>query len=569
RQRLIQDPAYRLVIPVKAEHRPDEFFAELAKRADVVFVQPDLLASKTSVRVEPADKAKAQSMEVVPTGPGDPLIVENSGKIPGPAEVVLTLNAAKDLGVEEGAEIKLVFFRSASGRREQQSLTLKVVSVLRGEADGERRLYTVLDVVRDIERFRTGITVSARNWIGIAAPPEQSFDSVYVVLETAMTEVELLDERIKGGFAEAKVIEPQAFTAATGLAPGAAEQIILLTNTSKPVSGQQLSNTLQRLSVRKFRVIAGAAKLEARLEGVATPVALRPFDPKRFEMKPIEGDAGKWQDWKPGISYMQAERVLIPKGLAEALKAKVGGRLTLNIQPASAADATKSLAIIVGIDGIVDGDAILIPQALAGMLIRARATPLSFDPALSILVPADVPLRSYRAYGRTIDDVPNIVDYLKDKGDPVHARDQEIKQLQRLDQNLTQMTLIIAAVALIGGAAVLIASFYASVERKKGQLSLLRLLGFSRGSIFSLPVLQSGMLAGLGFLLALGLFLMFSSLINTYYASGLPVRGNICRLTTAHLGIFGLVTLSIAVLASLVAANRTLQIDPAEALRQE
>ena len=203
------------------------------------------------------------------------------------------------------------------------------------------------------------------------------------------------------------------------------------------------------------------------------------------------------------------------------------------------------------------------------MLVRARATPLSFDPKLSILVPADVPLRSYRAYGRTIDDVPRIAEELERSGDPVHSRGQEIRALQRLDQNLTQMTLIIAAVALIGGAAVLIASFYASVERKKGQLSLLRLLGFSKGAIFSLPVLQSGMLALLGFLLALVLFTTFASLINTYYASGLPVRGNICRLTAWHIGLFGLVTLSIAVLASLVAANRTLQIDPAEALRQE
>jgi ABC-type antimicrobial peptide transport system permease subunit len=77
------------------------------------------------------------------------------------------------------------------------------------------------------------------------------------------------------------------------------------------------------------------------------------------------------------------------------------------------------------------------------------------------------------------------------------------------------------------------------------------------------------MLATVGFLFALGLFIAFAGLINAQYASDLTMKGNICRLDAKHLLLFALSSLAIASLSSLFAANRTLRIEPAEALRQE
>lgn len=569
RSKLIQDPSFRLITPVSSQNRGDAFFKALAARPDIAFVQPTVLQSGTQARLEVEETKKGEQFDLEPTGPGDPLILENDSLVPGAGEVTLSTPGAEVLGVKVGDTVNVVIFRSLSGRREVQRVPLKVKSILRISADGQRRAYVDVDLVLDIERYKAGITVSSRGWIGVARPPDQAFDGVYLLLETALNEVDAQSLGTSLGFAEAKTVTPADFKTATGLDGEGVEQILLLSNTAKPVPGSQMVSIATRLGDRKFKMLPVAGLLEVTLEGTQQPVPARSFDPAAFKVAIEKGDASRFQAWRPDASYIQVERVLLPKKLAEAKGIEPGARVNLAVKPRTADDATQALTISVYVDGIVDGDAVLMPPALLGMLLRSRLVAVSYDPKLSTLLRSDIGFLSFRAYGKTIDDVPTIARALMKDGAEVRTKAESIEQLQRLDAALTRMTLIVALVALLGGSAVLIASFYAAVERKKGELSLLRLLGFSRGDIFSMPIVQSIMLASAGFVLALVLFFSFASLINSQYSSDLTLGGSICRLDISHVAMFALATFVIAILSSLIAANRTLQIDPAEALRQE
>lgn len=569
RARLIQDPTFRQILPSRFERREEAFFAAMRARPEIAFVQPELAGSRTPARAEAQDPAKGISIDVMPTSPGDPLLLANDTPVPPPGSAVVTAPLAEALGLKAGDTVRLLVNRANAGRREQQEVALKVDSVMGLGADDKMRVYTELDVARDIERFRSGITVAKRGWIGMAAPPDQVFDAVYLVLDQPMTEADIHQTRVSNGFAESRLLTPAEFKLLTGISADSAEQIVVLVNTGRPASGSQITALRRRVGETGAKVLPAAMKLEVVPDGYGRPVRLDALDPAAFPPSLIEGDVSRWPPWRDNISFIQVERVLLPKAVADAIGAKVGQRLRLAVRPSAKEDASQSLAVAVSVDGIVEGGAILAHPALVGMLARSRRVPLSFDEKLSAIIPEDIPLMAYRAYARSIDDVPALAKTLAAEGQPVITRAQEIAQLQSLDSALTQMTLIIAFVALVGGAAVLIANFYAAVERKKGELSLLRLLGFSRGAIFSMPLLQSLMLSAAGFALALLLFQGFSSIINVYYAGDLPIRGEICRLAVRHIAYFGATTLTIAMLASLVAANRTLQIDPAEALRQE
>lgn len=568
RERLIQDPVFRQVLPAKFERREDAFFAALKARPTIAFVQPELSA-RTPARAEGAQPGKGVSVDVMPTSAGDPQLLANGTRIPGSGEAAITAPLAEALGLKAGDALRLIVNRANAGRREQQEIALKVDSVMKIGADDKMRVFTELEVVRDVERYRAGITVTRRGWIGMAAPPDQAFDAVYAVLAKSMSEADIEGVQVGAGFAKHRLLTQDEFSLLTGLKAETAEQIIAFLSEGRPATAANVQQLRRRIGDNSARILPTTLKLEAEPEGYGTAVRIDALDPVAFPPKLLAGDLARWPAWRDNISFIQVERIVVGKAIADKVGIKPGDRIKLAIRPATKDDASQALAIRVAVDGIVEGEGIGAHPALVGMIARARRVPLAFDERLSALIPEDIPLLSYRAYARTIDDVPGLAKSLAAQGQTVITRAQEIAQLQSLDSALTQMTLIIALVALVGGAAVLVANFYAAVERKKGELSLLRLLGFSRGAIFSMPLLQSLMLSVAGFALALALFQAFSSVINVYYAGDLPVRGEICRLAARHILYFGATTFAIAMLASLVAANRTLKIDPAEALRQE
>ena len=174
---------------------------------------------------------------------------------------------------------------------------------------------------------------------------------------------------------------------------------------------------------------------------------------------------------------------------------------------------------------------------------------------------------SFRLYARSIHDVENLVAELEREGVRVKANVAEISTVKSIDQNLAVIFWIIACVGAVGFSFSLGASLWANVDRKRRELSVLRLVGFKSGRIVLFPVLQSCYTAVLGWLLAILVYLSFEYLINYLLAPRLNLDRALCFLLVEHfLWALGL-TVGVAILSALMGGLRAASIEPAEGLR--
>ena len=168
----------------------------------------------------------------------------------------------------------------------------------------------------------------------------------------------------------------------------------------------------------------------------------------------------------------------------------------------------------------------------------------------------------FRLYARSIDDVAPLRDYLEAQGVTVRTQAARIETVKRIDRNLTVIFWIIATVGLVGFALSLGASLWANVDRKRKELSVLRLVGFQSTDIVFFPVLQSLFTGVLGWALAAAIYAAIEIGIN-----GIFPDQTICRLLLIHyLGAL-LLTLMAASLAAMLGGLRAANIEPSEGLR--
>jgi len=174
---------------------------------------------------------------------------------------------------------------------------------------------------------------------------------------------------------------------------------------------------------------------------------------------------------------------------------------------------------------------------------------------------------SFRLYARSIYDVAGLVDELQSEGSRVKANVAEISTVQSIDQNLSVIFWIIACVGATGFAFSLGASLWANVDRKRKDLSVLRLVGFKSGRIVLFPVLQSCYTALLGWLLAVLVYLAFEYLINFFLAPKLNLDRTLCFLLVEHFLWALCLTVVIAVSAAILGGLRAARIQPSDGLR--
>ncbi|MEW8140631.1 MAG: FtsX-like permease family protein [Candidatus Thiodiazotropha endolucinida] len=175
---------------------------------------------------------------------------------------------------------------------------------------------------------------------------------------------------------------------------------------------------------------------------------------------------------------------------------------------------------------------------------------------------------SFRLYTRSIYDVAPISDALQKLGIEVNTRAADIDIVRSMDQNLSLVFWLIALIGLIGFSFSLGASLWANVDRKRKELSVLRLVGFRTGEIIWFPVLQSAFTAFFGWLTASLIYLAVSFTINGLFMTQTEDGETICRLLPNHFLVALLLTLGSSIIAATLAGYRAASVEPSEGLRE-
>lgn len=172
----------------------------------------------------------------------------------------------------------------------------------------------------------------------------------------------------------------------------------------------------------------------------------------------------------------------------------------------------------------------------------------------------------FRLYARALDDVAPLRSALVAEGLEVVTQADAIDNVRRLAHNLD---LLFAAIAALGGSgyvAATAAASLATVERKRRELSLLRLLGLPTRGLLLFPLAQAACTAGFGLLLAFALYFGASVGLNLLFAT--DAGEQLCRLLPQHAAIAVVATLSAVALAALIGGLRATRIEPSEGWRE-
>lgn len=174
----------------------------------------------------------------------------------------------------------------------------------------------------------------------------------------------------------------------------------------------------------------------------------------------------------------------------------------------------------------------------------------------------------FRLYARSILDVGSLQAELRTSGLDVRTSAAEIDAVLALDRNLT---LLFWTIAVMGGAGCMVAiaaSLSANTQRKRKEIGVLRLLGFSSRSTTIFPAVQAALIGALGSALATAAFWVTSRAINARFRAELETGEALCTLDARHVVIATLGAVGCALVASIVAGRSVARIDPSEVLRE-
>jgi putative ABC transport system permease protein len=555
RDRLVQDPVYREIRPSQTREYPPDWFERLAATPEVGFLLPTILPASSIIGAVHPETGRVQNLDLIPTGAGDPLVLENGGTVPDEGACVLTAAAAAQLGVGAGATLEVRATRSRAGATETGSARLRVAAVLDPRAGTLPRLYAPLPFVLDVEAYKEGRGIPARGWAGDVPRPQPSYDGLLVLLPQPLEPIARAGLAVNTGFATVDALDSTALSPRLGATLPEGWHAYQLAAPSGSVGTAGVDAVRRKLRGRDAILLPHVEPLAVRVDGHELRLAGLSLTAEQaarlVAVAPPWGgyplaDAGVlrqlWVADGPAAVESQGAEVVVP-GLSELrFSARVSG-------------------------GAPAGNVAYAPAELLGILRTGQQRPLAFDGA-DFTVEREG-FRGFRLYARTIDDVPAMVERLRAEGVEVVARADDVRRIQVLDRGLARLFWLVASLGIAGGVAVLVASLYAAVQRKRRDLAVLRLVGLTRPDVFCFPLYQGLALAALGVGVAVLAYGTLAVVINRAFSADLDLGQRICELPAQTLGQAVVAVLGVALASSLAAAWAATRIDPAEAIREE
>jgi putative ABC transport system permease protein len=265
--------------------------------------------------------------------------------------------------------------------------------------------------------------------------------------------------------------------------------------------------------------------------------------------------------------------VYLTKAAASALAAKPGdsltgrvGRVTSGYEESAQAEL-KVLGILP--EEVAGGHFLFCPLPLlkmaedfrSGFAVPELGWPGREKPPSGLLYPR------FRLYAKDLDGVEELKGYLAKKGLEAISRAEEIALVRRLNHSFT--VVFLSLLAVVGGGAFASAASGAvdQVAKIRRSLAILALMGLSRAQLTAFTVFQSLLTGFLAVIVAEGLFLALSRLLDAYFGGGFGLGERVCFLAPYKLALAGGAVLLFMLAASSAAVASLLDLEPSEGMR--
>jgi putative ABC transport system permease protein len=564
RNRLVQDPKNREIRPMTTKSFHRAWFDQLKQRCpEVAFVVPMTRQISSSITAVNEAEDLRESISLMATAPGDPLLLENGANVPDRDGCVLTAPAAHALHVKVGDALRFTAQRIIQGKYENGSLPVRVTGILDERVSGLKVAYLPLEVIEAVEDFKDGRAVPVYGWPGDLPTAYPVFEGAVVLTPEPLSKLDEVLLINNTGFSLVKKIDAAALPSMLGLPPVGDWWAYHLTVKQRSVGESNLGSLAGKLRGRGARILPWIEPLPIQLSTATS--GMQGGEPFALQLS-VDPDASMLEGQLHSLTRggdtdrLSGRTVLVSADLALEEGA---ANLRLHLDD-------RELIVPVTIrKGHVPPGRAFAPALFAGMLDLLRYRNVRFDSQADALLLSRQGYAGFRLYATTIDAVQRVQAFFEKDGVAVTTERERIAEVQRLDEYTSLIFWLIAAVGVVGGISALTASLYASVERKKKELNVLRLLGLLKTELVLFPIAQGILLSSGALILSVSIFWVVARVINQLFRAQLRTAESLCALSFGHFFLLFVGVWSLSVIAATFAALRATRLDPAEALRDE
>ena len=577
RQRMINDPSFMELIPQGTTSLDAAWFDTWRENKDVGFLVPRTRELGVGGSFQNISHGKIVRADMQPTGNGDWLLESYRVEAPREGFCVLTSSMAQKLKAQKGSYIEVsIGRRKKGGGLEKASRKLTVSGILPAQASGMDTVFVPLIQLEHMESFRDGFAVPSYGWTGEKALAYPVFYSVLLYTREVINPILSAQIRQRTGFVYAEEVPDMsvngwhALRLHTGKTPIQAFKLKSLKDLLRGKDSVVIPVLGKKDGQCSFTLTSQDKHKTVNLYLSATP--LWPSPTWQAIMPPENlWNAKAWSDLDktPGAVLVSPKNAnLFAKNIALAkFSTPTGTYLNIPLKVISHNAVADDVAFVApGLIGkinlLFERPLLLMPESGEKIIEQEGQTEVE-------IILGRQNYSRFRMYAKSLDAVASLAKALEDTGIIVKTRSADIERVKRMDKYLSLVLGLIAGAAMVGGVICLLASLYASVERKRRSLAVLRLLGIHGISLCAFPLTAGLIMTASGIGLSLLMFHGIGSYINLL-AQDFTLPGEVlCRLGVIHQLWAFVWALIAATLAGLAAALRLLKIEAAEGLRDE
>lgn len=546
----------------------EDWFTHMRTLPDVAFVLPStLLAYSVNLKNEASGEHGAVvAADVVSSGSGDPLLQLHRLAPPGDEECILTEKAALALNATEGEKVRLTVLRYGN---EEGTHAFTVRGVLASRSMAKSAVLVTVSTLNKITFFKYGLGVPEYGWAGGTLEVTPTYSQVLIITPERLPTDIATRLQTKTGFSQRTPLEPADVLSEYAITVKGQPQAFRIESVGHPGGEENIARIKTELNGRAAVVVRTNPRISATLSGGKGQA--------QVELVSINFD-GEIKDLLVGNPLPQwvqtAPQETSP--VDTRWHVAVSPSILRQIGPApwqlSVSTPQRDVAFPIQVESSpsLPVEMAWIPSKLGGILHAGQTTVgMAFDSRRNTFIIQQDGYRSFRLFAHDLNGVERLSSTLAAQGIKVDSSMEQISSLRDLDANMTVLVELVGAVTGAGAVGALLTSLLASIERKKREFGVLRLMGTSRPHLILIPLAEAELIVGFAFGLAVLILRMFAFASDRAFYAKLGPGETFCSIQGSQLGVAWAIAAAMAALVALVASARLFSIEPADAIRWE